>query len=70
MDELPPDEQHQVDASVGDAQAADPDDARAPKVDEEPDRRTGNSSDSDPEAIEADPSANPQDPALKDLKGG
>lgn len=70
MDELPPDEQAQVDVSVGDAQAADPEDAREPKVDEEPEGRTGGESDSDPEAIEADPSANPQDPELRDLKGG
>jgi len=70
MDGLPPDEQNQVDASVGDAQAADPEDTRELKVDEEPDGRSGDVSDSDPEAIEADPSANPQDPELKDLKGG
>ena len=46
-------------ASVN-AQAADPDDACEPKVDEEPDRHTGDSFESDPEAIEADPSANPR----------
>jgi len=70
MDELPPDEQSQVDASVGDAQAADPQDTREPKVDEESEGRPGGESDSDPGAIEADPSANPQDPELRDLKGG
>lgn len=70
MHELRPDEQAQLDASVGDAQAPDPEDVRAPKVDEEPGDRAGGESDSDPEAIEADPPANPQDPALKDLKGG
>lgn len=58
--ERPPDEQAQVDASVGDAQAADPEDAREPKVDEEPEGRTGGESDSDPEAIEADPRPTPR----------